>query len=154
MRRSFQLLLTASAVTAGLTAGADSNQMSWPDGTLEPTCAPCDGPAFMILSKREDGTFIRLMGMESISKAEGSWAIELAAKPGQGQASFCDERRPAASRCVYGQSGSFTVRPDGSNRWTIEFSGSFTLGRTMSQVEGRFRASRPAADPAKRTFCG
>ena len=154
MRRSFLVFLALWAMTSGVTAAADSNPLNWPDGTLEPTCAPYDGPAFMILSKREDGTFIRLIGMESISKAEGGWAIGLAAKPGQGQASFCDERKPMPSRCAYGRSGSFTVRPDGSDKWTVEFSGSFTLGRTTSHMEGKFRASRPAADPAKRTFCG
>ena len=136
-------------VVAGETGASD-----WPDGTIEPTCAPYDGPAFVILSKRIDSTFVRLTGMDSIENASGTWMVVLGAQRGKGQASICDPQKPAEPRCAYGRSGSFTVRPTGVDVWRVEFSASFMQAGKINDVHGVFNVTRPTQNHDRPRFCG
>jgi hypothetical protein len=146
-------LVTALLFHLASTAASPEAQ-NWFNGSIEPTCAPYDGAAFEISAKGSDGASIRLTGMDSISKAEGTWAIALGAKPGSGEAALCDDRRPAESRCALGSSGSFAVKSTSDNRWHVEFSGTFIRGGTTSDVRGGFDAVGVKANGAGPLRCG
>jgi len=148
-------LIVAVAVSFPPNAAAgETGASGWPDGTIEPTCAPYDGPAFVILSKQVDGTFVRLTGMDSIENANGTWNVVLGAHRGQGQASICDPQKPSSSSCAYGRSGSFTVRPTGANEWRVEFSASFMQAGKTNDVHGAFNVIRPKQTDDRPRFCG
>lgn len=156
--RKFDVLwafVVAAAFSFPLNAAADETVApDWPNGTIEQTCAPYDGPAFLILSKRLDGTFVRLMGMDSIKKANGTWAVVLGAEPGKGAASICDLRKPAESRCAIGRSGGFTVRQSGANEWRIEFSATFLQAGRVNDAHGTFKVTRPKQSTGRSRLCG
>ena len=157
-RRRFDVwwaAVMAASVSFPLNAApGETDAPGWPDGTIEQTCAPYDGPAFQIQSKRVDGTFVRLMGMDSIERANGTWTVILGAQTGKGQASICDPQKPVESRCAFGRSGSFTVRQTGANEWRIEFSASFMQAGKANDVRAGFKVTRPKQDHNQSRFCG
>jgi hypothetical protein len=108
----------------------------------------------VILSKRIDGTFVRLTGMDSIENASGTWMVALGAQRGKGQASICDPQKPVEPRCTYGRSGSFTVRPVGADEWRVGFSASFMQAGKANDVRGAFNVTRPRQRGERPRFCG
>lgn len=143
-----QLVLLATAASAvlitALPASAAADNL--PDGTIERSCAPYDGPAFEVRTRRADGQVIKLMGMDELSaKPNGTWAVTFAEKPGSGSAAICDDRKPMDSRCALGNGGSFSIKQLTPTRWAVDMSVLFVQGDAASKITAHFTASAPNA---------
>lgn len=131
-------------------ACSSTGESAWPNGSMQSSCAPWDGPAFLAVSTRSDGGYIRLVGFRSLSHAEGTWPIKIQGTVGDGGATLCPSNE-APALCLNGKSGSFTVSKGQADTYNVNFHSVFVNARGAQPVEvdGKFSAIQAEKNPSQ-----